>query len=518
MNFIKAFSSFVLVSLLLLIIACKKETAGPNDALAYVPATSTSVTSIDLKKLMEKADFESIQQMDFYKEMVDKSKNENPEITKILLDPTTSGVDLEGKIYSATAFDEQNPELMTTYFYVPLRDAGAFESMMKSSKAEITEREGIKMVDDGGSAIMGWNKTMAIFAFSNDDSEEFVERFVNAFKKDENNSLAKDSGLQKALAANHDITSWLSTNPLAKNSGAGFALSMIDVKPEALKDNFISSYADFENGKMVGHSDFIINDKLGKDFIGRFFKKEATTDFSKILPKEELTFATVMAFDLVGIDKFLSERPDSKKYADFALNDLGFKRADLIDALGGDIMVAGFGSKSIQDAQILVSLSLKNEAKAREILQAAVKEKKLKEVEKDVYSVISVGNEDFNVTVNRGIGKMIIKNGVLTFSSNDELMDKVKAGETGGEFSTVFKSFDNQTMAGWFDFNALQDFNMFGNKGAGAMFKEMNFKLNGSGADFILETTDPNSNSLKAMFEWINEGYKMKENGVQQAL
>lgn len=516
MNFIKAFSSFVLVSIILLIASCKEEASTPKDALAYVPATSTSVTAIDLKKLMKKADFEAVKQMDFYKNVVSESQNENPQLAKVLLDPEASGVDLDGKIYTATAFNDQNPEEMTSFVYIPLKDATAFESLVKSGKTEIMEKEGLKLVDTGGNPILAWNKSLAVFAFSNEQSEEFVQRVVNAFKLDKENPLTKDPRLQSALNANHDITSYLSTNALAKNSGAGFALSMIDVKPEALQDNFISSYADFENGKMVGHSDFDINKKLGEDFIGRFFKKEAEADFSKILPKDQLTFATVLALDLVGIDKFLNERPDTKKYADFVLNDTGIKRSDIIAALGGDVMVAGFGSQNLQNAKIMVSMSLKNEAKAREMLQKAVQMKKLKEVEKDLYSVISVGNEDFNITRSKGFGKILLKNGMLTFCSEEELMNKVKAGETGGEYTSALKAFDNQTFAAWFDFNALQDY--LGNKGVESSFREMNFKVNGKGADFLLETKDPNSNSLKAFFEMMNEAYKTRGKMPQEAL
>lgn len=515
MNFIKSFSTYLLVSIILLIISCKKDAAMPKDALAHVPPTATSITAIDLKKLMQKADFEAVKQMDFYKEMVAESQKKNPDIAKVLLDPEASGINLDGKIYSATAFDEQNPEEMTTFFYVPLKDAKAFASMWQASENEVTEKDGIKMIDGGGNSLMGWNKSLAIFAFTNEPSEAFIERFVSAFKVDNENPLLKDNSLQKALASNHDITSWLSTNPLAKNSGAGLALNMIDVKAEALKDNYIHSYADFENGKMVGHSDFIVNKQLGEGFIGRFFKKEVTADFSKVLPNEQLTFATVMALDVVGMDKFLSERPQSKDYADFVLNDLGIKRKDIIDALGGDIMVAGFGSKNLEDAKIVVSLSLKNEAKARELLQMAVKEKKLKEVEKDVYTAISLGNEDFNITVNSGMGKILLKNGMLTFSSDDDLMNKIKAAETGGESAKALKNFDNQTMAGWFDFDALQDY--LGGTESNS-FQQMNFKVNGKGADFVIETKDPNSNSLKAFFEMINEAYKKNGKMPEEAL
>jgi Domain of unknown function (DUF4836) len=515
MNFIKSFSTYLLVSIILMVVACKKDATSSNDALAYMPPTATSITAIDLKKLMQKADFKAIQQMDFYKEMVSKSEKDNPHITKVLLDPKESGVNLEGKIYSATAFDENNPEEMTTYFYVPLKDAKAFESLWKGSDNEVTEKDGIKMIDNGGNSLMGWNQSLVIFAFTNEPSDAFIDRFMAAFTKNEKNELAKDASLQKALSSNHDITSWLSTNPLAKNTGAGFALKMIDVEPDALKDNFISSYADFEKGKMVGHSDFIINDKLGKDFIGRFFKDEAKADFSKVLPKEKLTFATVMALDLVGIDKFLSERPQSKQYADFVLNDMGIKRKDMIDALGGDVMIAGFSGNTLHDSNIQVSLSLKNEAKAKELLQTAVKEGKLKELEPGVYTIKTLGNADFNITVNKGMGKILLKNGMLTFVSDDAIFNKIKAGETGGEYAAALQKFDNQTLAGWFDFQSI--WNAVGGDQSKA-FKNMDFKVNGKGADFILETNDPNTNSLKAFFEMMNEGYKQRGRMPEEAL
>ncbi len=251
MNFLKAYSSFVLVSLIFFFAACKKEGSTPDGALAYVPASSTTTTAIDLKRMMQKADFESVKQMDFYKEMVSETERENPQFAKVLLEPASSGVDLDAKIYSSITLNEQNPEWMTTYFFIPLKDPVAFEQLMKSSKQEVTEKEGIKSIDSGGTTFVGWDKKIAVFAFSTEPIEQFQNRVANAFKIDKENTLTKDSRLQKALAANHDITSCLSTNSLAVNGSAGLLLGLLNVKPDALKDNFISSYADFENGKMV---------------------------------------------------------------------------------------------------------------------------------------------------------------------------------------------------------------------------------------------------------------------------
>jgi hypothetical protein len=46
----------------------------------------------------------------------------------------------------------------------------------------------------------------------------------------------------------------------------------------------------------------------------------------------------------------------------------------------------------------------------------------------------------------------------------------------------------------------------------------MNFKVNEKGADFMLETKDPNSNSLKAFFEMVNEAYKNSGKLPEEAL
>ncbi|MBI5915629.1 MAG: DUF4836 family protein [Bacteroidetes bacterium] len=515
MNSIKLLTTYLAASVILLIAACKKEAKMPGDALAYVPANSTAVTAIDLKKLMQKADFESIKKMEFFQNMVKETQDENPQLTKVLLDPAASGIDLESKIYTSTSFGEENPEEVTTYFFIPLKDASAFEAMWKSNKDELSEKEGIKILDGGGNAIMGWNKSLAVFAFSNETSDALEQRLVNAFKVDEKNATATNANLQKALSGDHDITSWMSTNPLAKNAGAGFALSMVNVKSEALKDNFIHSYADFEKGRMVGHSDFFINKELGENFIGKFFKKETSTDFSKVLPNEKPTFATVLALDLRGIDQFLSERPQNKDYADFVLNNLGVKRQDMLEAFGGDLLVAGFGSNNLQNTKIMAATNLKNEARAREILQAAVKDKKLKEIEPGYYAITSVGNEDFSITVNRGMGKILIKNGLLVFSTDNDLMAKVKSGDTGTSAGSAFQNFDNQALAGWVDFGAVQNF-MGGLEGT--HFKDMNFKVNGKDADFILETADPNTNSLKSFFEMMNAAYKQRGKLPEESL
>ena len=521
MNFIKIFASFVLTGTLLYIISCKKDVNLPTDALAHVPATSTMVSAINLKRLMEKADFESVKKMEFYKAILEDTDKNSPGINRVLLDPEASGIDLNQKMYMGVEVNPDNPEEVTTYVLLSLKNEEDFARLFKDQSDAITEKDGIRIIGNlaEGGPVLSWNDQLAVLATGNMNRAALIENLVKIYKTDASNSIATHPKLLKTLDSPHDITSWMSTDALAENESAGFALNMIDVNPDALKGNYIYSYGDFEKGKMTGHSDFLITKGLGEDFIGRFFKKEAKTDFSKVVPGEGLFFVTAGAVDLQGIDKFLSERPQSKDYADFVLNDLGMKRKDLLDIFGGDMMMAGYqqaGESS--DPEILIATNLKSRKKAQEFLDLAEKEGKLKKMEEGYYKIVSVGNEDFSITMNRGMGKILLQEDLLLFSTRDELLEKVKSGKFEAASSTntgLWKNFEGQTLAGWFDMSRLNN-NLAGFENK--WMKDMKFNVNGSGADFLLETTEPDNNSLHTVFKIMNEAYLQRQNREEKTM
>ncbi|MEK7254184.1 MAG: DUF4836 family protein [Bacteroidota bacterium] len=489
--------------------ACKKDSVSSSETLSRIPESATGVSAINLKNLLQKADFEEVKKMEFYREMKSKASEKNPAMAEILENPMASGVDLEKKIYLFTDANPEAPEEMVTCILVPLRNASDFAKMMAATGEEIGENGGLKFIANGrGDNYLAWNDQLAIFGMTN-GKPEFLTGYVADLHKTggDKKSIASNKDLQKALTGDHDFAGWFSTDALL--SQAGFALTMLEVEPEALKNNHIHGYADFEKGKVVGHSDFYINKDLGENFIGRFFKEEVKADFSEVLPKENLAFAAVAALDLRGIDEFLSERPQSQGMAEFMLKEYGVKRQDFVATFGGDLLVAGFGNaeKSETNAEMLVATSVKDSKKAREFLQKVVADGKLKEVEKDLYSIVSFGNEDFSITINKGMGKILLKDNYLVFSKNDALLAKIKSGLPGSERAgkEVFQNFDDQTVAGWLTFDVVQK--MFG-ESQSALFKDLKFKVNGNGADFIMQTADPNENSLNSLFKMMNEAYK----------
>lgn len=511
MKYLKNFACTILFGSLLFF-GCKKDMVATGTA-AYIPANAASVTGIDLQRLMKKADFESIKDMEFFTDMVGKATKQSPAIAAALKDPAKSGIDLNGKIYLSTDLDKNDPELVTTHILVPLSNASDFEKLVDAAEMKFEKKNGLNVFtpDSRRDAVMVWDDKLMTLSFSNSPDTDVEAKARMLFELDVEQSIATNNNFAKAVDSDHDLVTWMSSNTLADNPAAGMAMNLIDVDADALKDNFIHGYGDFENGKFVGHSDFFLNKDLGRGLLGRFFKDESDTDFSKVLPTNDLIFAMSGALNFRGMDQFLSERPQTKEYADFVLNDFaGFERKEILETLNGDMMIAAYSADSMNDGNFIAALALKNDDKAKAMLDKAVADKKLKEVEPGIYNVLALGGEDFSIRINKGMGKFLHHEKMLIYSPKEELLLQIKNGELslgGDKVTNALQHFDNQTMAGWFDFQSIE-------KEMGDLptqfFKDIRFNVNADGADFILETNDPNKNSLKAMFELMEQGYLKK--------
>ena len=509
MKMIKSFACLLALSFLIASCQNDSEIAGPA---TYIPATSTSVMSFDIEKLMKKADFESIKKMSFYQDMLQKSADKNQLIADVLKDPTKSGIDLQGQLYVASDLDKDDPERIATHVLVPLASASDFEKLITASDLEYESINGLKYIPTENNQIMTWSDDLLVFSFTNDYETNIKELAMKVFETNPETSIAQNGDFKKAMRSDHDMSAWMTTNSLAKNPAAGMAFNMIDMDPDALEENYVHGYGDFENGKMVGHADFYFNRKMGKGFLGRFFNDGSETNFSEVLPAENLAFAMSTSINLRGIDQFLSERPQSKEYADFVLNDVaGFERNELLKTLNGDVMIAGYHSNGkIDEENFILAVALKNNGKAEEMLKKAEEEKKIKAIEPGYYKILSVGGEGITIRINKGMGTFLHMDNKLVYSPNDELLKKIKNKEIelgGKAVSKTLNNFDEQTMAGWFDFSAFakNEYDL-----PNAIFKDVRFNVNANGADFIMETNDPNQNSLKAFFEMMDQMYMDK--------
>ena len=115
-----------MVSLFLL--SCSKDVANKEDVgLQHIPKTASSVSVINLKNLMQKADFEAVQQMDFYQASIEDMKKEGEEVAAAILEnPEQSGVDLDKNAYLTYLLDANNPENIFIGLVLNLKDEGGF--------------------------------------------------------------------------------------------------------------------------------------------------------------------------------------------------------------------------------------------------------------------------------------------------------------------------------------------------------------------------------------------------------
>jgi len=484
-----------------------------EDALTNIPAEVSMVTSMNIAQLMEKADFESVKKMEFYQKMISEAEKENAAFAEVLRDPDKSGIDLKKNLYITCQLDSNNPEEVFVATVFSLNNADKFGELVKNVDAgSIQNNDGYQQAGRKGQAIIAWNNKIGVIGGSSSEYLNSDEKIQQIFQTKKENSVANDLDLQKALNGKHDITAWLSSNALANNPNSGLALSMLDLDSDALKNNFIHNQLDFEKGEIVGHSDFYMSKGLGDQFIGRFFKEGVATDFSSYLPAENLAFATVAAIDFKGIDQFLSERPQAKGYLDFVLKEFGFKMKDVIAVFGGDVLVAGFSKEKLDNSSVLFATNIKDRKKLDEFLDGAVEKNLISELGNGFYKIKTLGYGDgFSITRGSGFGKMLVTKDMLFASANGELLKKIKDGgfkKSDRAKKEILNVLKKSTLASYFDFEVIKN----AIRGLEEInFTQLEFTVKGSQADAKMKLKDMSKNSLKAIFEMLNETY-LKEN------
>lgn len=170
MKYLKGVAFSILLCIIFLT-ACKKDPEAFGTA-AYIPETATSVTGFDIQRMMDKADFASIQKMEFYSDIVGDANKQNELFATVLKDPNKSGIDLSGKIYMSTDINEDDPELFTTHILVPLADAKAFDELAKAADFNFEKKNGLNVFvpGNGNDGIMMWDEKLLVLSISNNDT------------------------------------------------------------------------------------------------------------------------------------------------------------------------------------------------------------------------------------------------------------------------------------------------------------------------------------------------------------
>ena len=502
----------------ILFFSCKSDPIETRAALELIPASAYSVTEIRVPQLMEKADFENFQKTDIYQEMIDDAAKDSEYFAALLRDPAKSGIDLTQSMYAFTSMPDGKLTKTFTAALIPLTDSKSFAEAMANANKDATPKSinGIAYYDNN-SGITAWNESFALVGMGT-NNRNMMTMAESVLNKTNENNLSGNKSLMKTLSKNHDINSWTSSNPYAENSDAQMGAAMMGFDPDALKDNYIYSYVDFENGKITGTSEFDLQRKLTKDF-DLFFKDEVKTDFDKYIPKEDLTFAFTAALDIKGINQVLSERPTTKQMVDYSMKAYGLTMRDIANIFPGDLAVAFYNMGDADtDTYGIFMMEIGDREGLQKILDMGLEYDMLRKVSADEYVLA----DDMGKSFMDGMGRttqydkpqLRVKKNMLMISANTSILDGFTKGRLGfgngldGASKSLLK---NHIFGGLVNIDELK----LKDLDIDIPFGQVNMTASRKKTDFNLNFKNENENSLKQILNFANEVYvneKKKDN------
>jgi hypothetical protein len=515
------FKNFAFAAFGLFLLASCNKTANLDDASKAIPKDALSVTAINPQSLFQKADFESVKQMEFYKAMVDSASAHDATIADILRDPRKSGVDFAKNVYLVQDYAMGNNAANGMTALMSLSSATDFEAMLKNGKkdAKIETKDGIKFIvstpkeetpnaagfdynyrNKDAHGFVAWNDKMAIIGNYTEGSREGRENsnFTKYFTMKAEESVASNDKFMKAMATKHDMYTYMSFDKLADDASVKGGAGMMNIDPKDLKGNYATGYADFENGQVVSKSDYNITAGLRKEW-GLMFKDNVKTDFSKYLKGNNLGFVMSLALDMKGIKEIINTNPQFRSALEMGKGDASFSTDDIFKAFDGDVVVAAAPQSGDKKWSGMMGLKLQDKATMMKLVNYLIAEKALVAEGNDVYHFTGAAD---------AMSKNYVETGKIAFVDDVIFVGDaatILGLKTGGNVPADVKDILNKNIMG-----VYANFNQMFAQTEGLenpAFGEMKMTMTGKSAEATIKTRDANENALKSFMKAINQWY-----------
>ena len=486
--------------------SCQQDVNLNNDiALSQIPATTSSVTAINIKQMMEKADFKEVVKMDFYQDMVKEATKRTPSIAAVLNDPYQSGVDLDANAYFIQDLDVSG-QIPFNALIVNIKDKTAFEALAKSgNQYEVLSGEGFSYVQPERGSIIAWNDQVAIMGAGGARSD-IKGKTTAIFSTTAETSVGQNKDLQRCLAKNADISSWFGSDEIAEKAGKemGMQLAMAGFSKDMLKGNFAHSHFNFENGLVDATSTYTVNPELSKEF-GILFKDEVNTDFTKYISGNNLIFATTGALSMEGVNQAITKR-GVNALANGQLREFGLTTDDIAKALDGDFVVAGYYTPSSDMPNLLIGTKINDRTTFDKFLSLGVEFEMMKKLDDNLYEL----KKRMLQPNSTGVSQLVIQNDIMFLVDDSEMVARIKSGGYSKADRITDKAkemMQNNIMGGYINleqaakYNTDKDINL-------EELEDVIFRFDGDDGELKMEMKDKDINSLKKIFQWLNEKYK----------
>ncbi len=478
--------------------SCKQDPA-PTDSLTYIPADAAAVSTLNLKQLMDKADFESLKRQPGFQEMVEEIAEENPTLAAIVAQPEQSGIDLEQNVYLSTLLSDTEAPLMI--FSASMSDTAAFGRMIRSTEIQVLPAsQPFQYASTPNRSAMAWNTEVALLAVSK-NKDGVADRLKKLLQNPDRASVAENTNLRQQLQKDYDLLNWLSTDFILQSEEIQAGGALLNYSEEDLKGQYVAHTLLFEKGYISSEVALSLQGQIKND-LSMLFKDEVQTDFTALAPAGTPLFMLTAAFDITGLNQLLIEKY-SKDLAEKGLSAFGFEIEGLIEVLEGDIMLTAY-----DENHIVFAAKLKDKERFLAQLNAAADEGSLDRISGRRFRFLKFkkGSPADSTGQSRRIdidGQILVQNGLVYLASQPELLEKVEAGETGlkggvaslmGDvmMEQIFTAMGTTAPLSKWD----EDFKRVENVRAGATR---------SGIQFRLDFEEKDQNSLRYLIEQIQE-------------
>ncbi|BDS11256.1 DUF4836 family protein [Aureispira anguillae] len=497
--------------------------AGSSDISQSIPADATAVFLMNAKQLMQKADYATVKETDFFKDWIQEVEKQSPEMVPFLNDPEAAGISLAGNMgfYFSVPEDFMNSRNIEVAFILPVADKA---KMDKAVKVALKDNKEATPETKDGYTITKLNKQMSmvqsdhILAFTTLKDETKINNLVHP----SGDNIHTNASFAKHMKANKDVMFWMGVDPLvtaALNSPFTAmtirgGLAGAQIPEEGLKGNSMSLFYDFKQGEMEMGTAFDFNDIL-KEELGDLFPNKLNIDYSNYIPSDNLAAAATFGVNSAGVLNFLTKR-GWDLYADSYLSKAGLDLGKIRDGITGDLAVGIYPPASqATDPGLVVAMGIKDKKFVEGLFaQAGPFLKK----DGDKYTFTGGSN-----MMDPSAAPMqlfaVVKDDILVVSNSNEQLEKAQAGNS----NKIVNEIQDGWMGIYMDYNLInENYDVIANylpidPNSLAFSKMMNEYQNVSTAtllakgDVINGTTtlkNKNVNSLKSLIESFDKMYK----------
>ncbi|MFN8288527.1 MAG: DUF4836 family protein [Chitinophagales bacterium] len=236
---------------------------GSDKHLQLVPKNAVFVGNIDFKSVLTKADMDKVKEMQWFKDLQGKMKEEASDSPKdkkameVFEHPFSSGVNIMSDVYF---FGAMYGEAFVGAMVFDIKDEDQFkESILKvKPEAKIVNEKDYKAVYDGSEMALAWNGTGAVVATVYDyELRDSLKGFLSStFARKKEESVLANTFFQEYARSKKDMSVFMNFNEFDKLTSAltrdnPFGGMMYGSMSGYLKGNYVWSNLEFQDNKIL---------------------------------------------------------------------------------------------------------------------------------------------------------------------------------------------------------------------------------------------------------------------------